>query len=226
MHRTPIISVEKDYTNLTQTIRVPRNRWLLWVSSEGVGPAFLYWGELVIFIVIAFFLARLPHSPLKFWQWLVLGFAFGTFSWLALTVITIWLFYLSWKKQFKGFESHNKNVLLHWFTVFASGISVIVLISAVAFGLLSYPDMGISGQNAYGSQLQWFLDSGQGDTPAIQVMSLPLWVYKGLILIWATWISFALISWLKLLIAGLDKDHWWFRFKKRSKKKTEPSSEA
>ena len=226
LHSTPIISVEKDYTNLTQTIRVPRNRWLLWGSSEGVGPAFLYWGELVIFVVIAFFLARLPYSPLKFWQWLVLGFAFGTFSWLALTVVSIWLFFLNWKKQFKGFESHNKNVLLHWFTLFASGISIIVLISAVAFGLLSYPDMGISGQNAYGSQLQWFLDNGQGDIPAIQVLSLPLWVYKALILIWATWISFALINWLKLLITGLGKDHWWFRFKKRSKKKAESSTEA
>ncbi|WP_395377391.1 hypothetical protein [Marinicella sp. W31] len=217
LHQTPLIRLDKDYSNLTQTIRVPRNRWLLWGTSTGVGPAFLYWGELVIFSIIAFFLARLPYSPLKFWQWLILGYAFGTFSWMALTVLSVWLFYLNWKKQFNGFEAHHKNVLLQWGTIFFSFVSVVVLIGAVAFGLLSYPDMGISGQNASGSQLQWFVDSGAGEIPTISVLSLPLWVYKGLILLWSIWISFAAIKWLKMLISGLDKDHWWFRFKRKNK---------
>ena len=179
LHRTPLIRLDKDYTNLTQTIRMPRNRWLLWGSSTGVGPAFLYWGELVIFSIIAFFLARLPYSPLKFWQWLVLGYAFGTFSWMALTVLSAWLFYLNWKKLFNGLQKHHQNVLLQWATILFSFVSIIVLIGAVAFGLLSYPDMGISGQNASGSQLQWFLDSGSGEIPGISVLSLPLWGVQG-----------------------------------------------
>ena len=84
-HQTPGINLNNPYSNLNQTINLPRDRWLLWGGSAGVGPAFLYWGELLVFVVLALFLARLKYSPLRAWQWLALGSAFGTFSWVAFT---------------------------------------------------------------------------------------------------------------------------------------------
>lgn len=206
---SPIIETDYDYSNLTQIIKLPRNRWVLWGTSQGVGPAFLYWGELVVFVVLAFFISRIRFSPLPAWQWLALACAFGTFSWFAFIAVAAWLLFIGWKKQFLGFDSHYKNILLQWFSLFFTGTAVMVLIAAVGFGLLSYPDMGIVGAGSSSSQLRWFADMGSGQLPDITVLSVHLWWYKLLILVWSIWISFALMNWLKSLFTSFNSNHWW-----------------
>ncbi|VAW45462.1 hypothetical protein MNBD_GAMMA02-615 [hydrothermal vent metagenome] len=218
LHRTPQINLNSQFSNLSQTIRVPGNRWLLWGGSAGVGPAFLYWGELLVFAVLAFFLARVRYSPLKFWQWLALGCAFGTFSWLAFSVVAGWLFFVGWKQSFTGFESRAKSILLQWFSLFFTVTTIGVLIATVAYGLLSYPDMGVAGQNASASKLYWYLDSGFDLLPNITLLSVHLWWYKLLILLWSIWVSFAVLSWLKKLFMSLNKEDWWPKFKSKANK--------
>ncbi len=218
-HRTPTINLSNHFSNLSQTIHVPRDRWLLWGQSDGVGPAFLYWGELLVFAVLAFFLARVRFSPLKFWQWLVLGCAFGTFSWLAFSVVAGWLFFVGWKQQFAGFESRAKNILLQWFSLFFTVTTIALLIVTVAYGLLSYPDMGVAGQNASSSKLYWYLDSGFDLLPSITLLSVHLWWYKLLILLWSIWVSFAVLSWLKKMFLSLNRNDWWPKFKPKIKNK-------
>ncbi|MGW8367290.1 MAG: hypothetical protein ACWGPN_01265 [Gammaproteobacteria bacterium] len=56
--------------------------------------------------------------------------------------------------------------------------------------------MHITGVGSYGNELRWFQDRVGGTVPDVSVFSLPLWVYKGVILAWALWLSFALIRWL------------------------------
>jgi len=217
LHRTPMINLNSHFSNLKQTIKVPRDRWLLWGGSAGVGPAFLYWGELLVFAVLAFFLARIRYSPLKFWQWLVLGCAFGTFSWLAFSVVAGWLIFVGWKQHFKGFDSRAKRVLLQWFSLLFTVATIGVLIATVAYGLLSYPDMGVAGQKASSSQLYWYLDSGLDILPNITLLSVHLWWYKLLILLWSIWISFAVINWLKQILSSLNREDWWPKFKAKVK---------
>lgn len=216
-HQTPSINLNNPYSNLNQTVHLPRDRWLLWGGSAGVGPAFLYWGELLVFVVLAFFLARLKYSPLRAWQWLVLGSAFGTFSWVAFTWVAVWLFFVGWKQQFAGFASQAKRILLQWFSLLFTLSALLVLLGAVAYGLLSYPDMGIAGSGASASKLSWYLDAGNQQLPTITVLSLHLWWYKLLILLWSIWISFALLSWLKGLLQSLRQGDWWPKFKKPAK---------
>ena len=219
--QTPSIQMNMDYSNLNQTIQMPRNRWLIWGESTGVGPAFLYWGELLVFVVLAFFLARIKYSPLKTWQWLALGCAFGTFSWLAFSWVASWLFFVGWKKQFTGFASNAKNILLQWFSLFFTLSALGVLIGAVAYGLLSYPDMGVAGSGASAYQLHWYLDSAANEIPKITLLSLPLWSYKLLILLWSIWVSFALLDWLKQILQSLEKGKWWPKFNRKKKLQNE-----
>ncbi len=215
INHTPSINMNAAYSNLNQTIQVPRDRWLLWGGSAGVGPAFLYWGELLVFVILAFFLARIKYSPLKAWQWLVLGCAFGTFSWLAFAWVASWLFFVGWKQQFNGFDSRAKSILLQWFSLIFTLIALGVLIGAVAYGLLSYPDMGVAGVGASASRLEWYLDAGANQIPSITLFSLHLWWYKLLILLWSIWVSFALLSWLKQLLQSLRQGDWWPKFKSK-----------
>ncbi|KAA3640418.1 MAG: hypothetical protein DWP95_08585, partial [Proteobacteria bacterium] len=129
---------------------------------------------------------------------------------------------------FSGFEADYKNILLQWFSLFFTAIAVLVLITAVGFGLLSYPDMGIIGAGSSSSQLQWFADMGNGELPGITVLSVHLWWYKLLILLWSIWISFALMNWLKTLLTSFNSNHWWpkKKDKKNIVKKTAQAEQA
>ncbi|VAW42691.1 hypothetical protein MNBD_GAMMA01-494 [hydrothermal vent metagenome] len=219
INQTPSISLQNNYTNISQQVQIPKSRWILYGYSKGVGPAFLYWGEFLVFTLLAFFLARLPYSILKFWQWLVLGYAFGTVSWFAFGFVTIWLFFIGWKNQQPQVAKNTKSILLQWFTLFVTAIVLIVFIGAVASGLLSYPNMGVTGMNSYASNLNWFMDTSQNQLPNITIISVPIWWYKALMLLWSIWVSFALINWLKQVINGFDKNQWWRKPKKKIGKK-------
>jgi len=213
--KTPFISLDNDYSNIKQTVNIPRSRWILYGKSQGVGPAFSYWGEFLFFTVLAFFLSRAPYSLLKFWQWLVLGWAFGTVSWFAFAVIVAWLFFISWKNQLKLQDVNYKTILLQWATVFFTLSTLLVFIGSVAYGLLSYPSMGIAGKGSSVNSLHWFLDSYQGEIPPVSIISLPIWWYKAIMLIWSIWVSFSLLNWLKTTIKGMRKDLWWKKLKKQ-----------
>jgi hypothetical protein len=219
LYKTPVIALEDNYSNLNQSVQLPRDRWVLYGSSTGVGPAFLYWGELLVFIILAVLFSRMQHSPLKTWQWLVLGCAFGTYSWTSFTLVVVWLYFISWKQRFTGFDSHAKNTLLQWFALLFSVVALGVLAVAVAYGLLSYPDMGVAGSRSSAYHLHWYLDQGQQALPAISVLTVHLWWYKLLILLWSIWVSFALLGWIKTLFQGFSADHWWPKFKRKSKTK-------
>ncbi|MBL4660005.1 MAG: hypothetical protein JKY19_06595 [Alcanivoracaceae bacterium] len=209
LNTTPMISIAGNYSNIRQKINIPNSRWVLYGYSKGVGPAFLYWGEFLVFTVLAFFLARIAYSPLKFWQWLLLGYAFGTVSWFAFGFISMWLFFVGWKKQQQIITKDLSAILLQWFSLLLTVITIIVFIASVAFGLLSYPQMGITGQGSNASNLNWFMDVYQNQLPAITIISLPIWWYKGLMLMWSIWVSFSLLDWLQQLLKSFDKSLWW-----------------
>ncbi len=206
--KSPEFSVAGQYSNLTMTAVVPGNRWTLSVSGPGYGPVILYWGELLVFTLLAFGLSRLALSPLNFAQWLLLGLGMSTFSWPALAFVCAWLIGLGWRKGVES-ESTNTRIALQWSLAISTVIAVVALVTAIPYGLLSSPDMHISGNGSYPGNFIWFLDQGMGSLPQVSITSLPIWVYKALMLLWATWISFSLIKWVGWAWAETDKNDWY-----------------
>jgi len=196
------IKIGRDFSNLTSQVNLPDNRWLLSASGAGYGPAILYWGELIFFLLLAIGLSRLSFSPLNYWQWLILGLGMSTFSWPALALVAIWLLASQWKRENKDSIS-QRAVLGNWLTVVSTVFAVLALVGAVPFGLLQSPDMGVAGNGSYGNSLIWFLDQGKDSLGDIVLYTLPLWIYKVLMLLWATWLSFSLIKWLSWILKDL-----------------------
>jgi hypothetical protein len=179
-------------TNVTATLTLPRDRWILFAWGKGVGPAILYWGELAVFIVIALALGRLRRTPLRTRDWLLLGLGLSTFSWWVLIVFAAWLFLLDRRPAVrieKRWQFNAAQVLLAVFSIAALG----VLVSAIPYGLLGEPDMGVI--NGYGS-MAWFVDRTAPQLPQPFVLSVSIWFYKLAMLLWALWLSFALLRWL------------------------------
>jgi hypothetical protein len=53
--------------------------------------------------------------------------------------------------------------------------------------------MQVSGNGSTDTLLRWYADRVSGDTPAAGVLSLPLWLYRGLMLLWALWLAASLV---------------------------------
>src|SRR5690606_3644168 len=56
--RPDAIDLGAPASNLTTQLTLPEDRWPLIARGSGVGTAILYWGELVVFLLVAYGLSR------------------------------------------------------------------------------------------------------------------------------------------------------------------------
>jgi hypothetical protein len=187
------VDLKAPASNVTTRVNLGDERWVLFVRGQGVGPAILYWGELIVFIVLAVLLGRYTQSPLRMHDWLLLGLGLSTFSWSILFVFAVWVFAMRWRAtaatELTEVQFNLRQLALAALSVFAIGS----LVSAIPNGLLRQPDMSVRSP---GDGFSWFVDQTATSLPQPSVFSLPLIVYKIAILLWALWLSFALIRWL------------------------------
>ena len=194
--RIPEVALNAPSSNIVSTLEMPHNRWLLFANGPSLGPAILYWSELLALIAAALILGRIKLTPLGTWHWLLLGLGFSTFSWLGLALVAAWLLAQGarsrWGERLTARAYNASQIGLALLTIGAFA----AIITGIQIGLLGSPDMHVAGFESYGRQLSWFADQTDAVIPRASVWSLPLWVYKALILVWALWLSFALLRWL------------------------------
>jgi hypothetical protein len=207
--RTPAIALGLPAANVALTMQLPADRWLLATFGPPVGPAVLYWGELIVMIALAFALTRTRRTRLTLRDWLLLGLGFSTFSWIALLIVVAWLFAFDWRARGSlppvRWQFNLLQVVLGLLTL----VAVICLVSAIPQGLLGQPDMHVTGNGSYTQSLHWFTDRTADALPQASAISLPLWIYKVLMLAWALWLANALIGWLRDGFAAWTRDGYW-----------------
>jgi len=190
---SPAVDLKTSASNVTTELILGGERWVLYANGQGVGPAILYWGELLVFIAIAVLLGRFTESPLRTHDWLLLGLGLSTFSWGVLLMFAVWIFAMQWRSKKQDSPSTRRfnllQVALGALSVFAVG----GLISAIPTGLLQQPDMSVRSPTG---GFAWFVGQVSGTMPEVSLFSVPLIVYKIAILLWARWLSFALLRWL------------------------------
>ena len=189
---TPVIDLDAPSSNIVVGLEMPENRWLLFATGPLLGPAILYWSELIALAFVALILGLLKMTPLRWWHWLLLGLGFSTFSWPALAIVALWLVGFgardTWGAGLSRFVYNASQIGLGLLTLLAFA----AILVGIPAGLLGNPDMHVTGFQSSGHDLNWFADRSATTTPAAAVWSLPMWTYKALILAWALWLSFAL----------------------------------
>jgi hypothetical protein len=175
-----------------------------------LGPAVLYWSELAALILFALILGRIDLAPLRTWQWLLLGFGFSTFSWPVLGLVVIWLLACGVRARLNTdgliwWHFNLAQVVIGWLTVAA----LMAIVVTLPQGLLGMPDMQVTGHNSFGTQLGWFADRSDSVLPIASAYTVPMWIYKTLILAWALWLSFALVRWLPWVWNCFSSDGLW-----------------
>ncbi len=192
--RVPSITQAAPASNLHLSLRLPEDRWVLWVIQRGIGPTVLYWGELLVFVVAAWLLGRSRLTPLPARDWLLLGLGLSTFSWSVLALFVLFVAVFEWRSR-QGTPADARRFQLQQVGCALLAVAAIMaVVAAVPRGLLAHPDMRIEPYAGPGV-LSWFVDQSAERLPSPGAISVSLWWYKFAMLAWALWLSFALTRW-------------------------------
>lgn len=211
-NQTPSLLLGVPAANIDLEVALPEDRWVLITHGPQSGPAVLYWGELLVLLLVAYGLSKLPWTPLKLRQWLLLGMGFSTltFSWIAMGIVVAWLFALAWRER-RGAGLGGKflfdaiQIVLVWLTIAAA----MVLVNSLHDGLLGAPAMHIDNPLGGDGALRWFADQSHDALPRAGVISLPLWLYRAAMLAWALWLANAVLGWLRWGIRAWTQGGYW-----------------
>jgi hypothetical protein len=205
----PAFALGLPAANIRYQVNLPENRWLLYVSGPRLGPAVLYWSALLVFVALAFALARSGLTALPFRDWLLLGLGLSTVSWWVLALLVGWFVALKQREHRSPSPIRWRFNLQQLALIGLSLAALLSLVGAVPTALLSSPDMMLTGNGSWGHELHWFADVSADALPQVWVLSVPLWLYKGAMLLWAIWLSFALLRWVKLAWQALQVGGLW-----------------
>lgn len=207
---TPTVDLGVESVNAQVTLSVPSNRWLLWVNGPRLGPAVLLWGILAVMVGVAIVLGRLSFSPLRTWHWVFLGLGLTQIPMVAALIVVGWFGAMAWRRTISSnvWSPLSFNVMQIGLALltFLAGIG---LLWAIQTGLVGQPDMGIVGNGSTPWQLQWFQDRADAKLPIGTMVSLPLWVYRIGMLLWALWLAMAVVTWVRWGWKGWTTGGYW-----------------
>jgi hypothetical protein len=222
-NRTPPIALGLPAANISLGLSLPDNRWVLATHGPQAGPAVLYWGELLVLLLVAYGLSKLGWTPLKLRDWLLLGIGFSTFSWAALAVVVAWLFAMAWRERHGAAVENNVRfdslqVVLAWLSLAA----IVALITAIPYGLLGRPDMHIVNPIGGRGVLSWFADQSSDALPQAGAFTLPLWLYRAAMLAWALWLANAVLGWFRWALRAWIAGGYWRPLRERKPNPASP----
>jgi hypothetical protein len=208
--RSPPVIQAAPASNLQLSMQLPEDRWVLYAFGPGIGPTILYWGELLLFIVLAWWIGRSALTPLPARDWLLLGLGLSTFSWLVLGLFAVFIALFQWRARHPAPLERRRFNLLQLLSALLAVVAILAVVAAVPQGLLAQPDMRIEpAENA--AELTWFVDQSAEHLPSPSVLSVSLWWYKLAMLAWALWLSFALTRWTRWAWQVFIRDGLWRR---------------
>jgi hypothetical protein len=197
VYRGPALDLGQESVNAELSLAPPQDRWLLFARGPSLGPAVLFWPMLGIFTVVAFGLARVPHSPLRAPSWWLLGLGLTQVPVAAAALVALWLLALGWRGA-RGAALPNRAFdLAQVALVLQSAAALVALFVSVQRGLLGLPEMQIAGNGSTAWELRWYQDRSDALLPQPSILSVPLWVYRGLMLAWSLWLAISLVGWLR-----------------------------
>jgi hypothetical protein len=218
-YHPPPVSIGAPAVNASVVIHVPEHRWILWASGPRLGPAVLFWGYLLVVILISIGLGKTDLAPLKTRHWLLLTMGLTQIHPAMALIIVGWLLVLGLRNTTLprgGWVSYNftQFLLAGWTAAALSGLYM-----AVENGLMGIPDMQIAGNQSTSRVLNWTQDRIAGFMPDTWVISLPEWVFHGLMLLWSLWLAFSLLNWLKWGWKCFSQGGAWKKVEMRWKRK-------
>lgn len=195
--QSPEIDLGIPSVNHSIHVELPRDRWVLFTFGPALGPAVLFWGILIVVVLAAWGLSRLKYTPLGMVQWVLLGIGLTQSTLWGALLIVGWLLALGARGRLTATLPRWQFNALQVVLGVLTAITFSALVATVQQGLLGLPDMQVVGNQSTAYALNWYQDRADPVPPTAQVISVPLFVYRGLMLAWALWLAFAVLRWLR-----------------------------
>jgi hypothetical protein len=196
--------------NASTVIDVPADRWLLFARGPQVGPAVLFWSWVPVMLILAYALGKFTVTPLRMHHWLLLLFGLNQAALSDNLIVIAWLLALGWRGKNGGLS--GKGVLFNGMQVCLALLTIVslsLLFDSISMGLLGSPDMHVMGGDSYGNHLHWYQDITGAVLPQPVVISLSLWAYRVLMLLWSLWLAFSLVGWLRWGWKSFTEGGYW-----------------
>jgi hypothetical protein len=194
---TPRIDLGIKSVNTLMQINMLTDRWILFTGGKPIGPAVMIWGILIVIVLVSVGLGQISLTPLKFPHWLLLGVVLSQVPIPLMLCVVAWFMALGLRAQLPSDTSPLTFNAIQIGLGFLTVVALITLVFAIKQGLLGSPNMHIAGNGSDSYQLRWYEDHTAGILPQVWVFSLSMWVYRIAMLLWALWLSFALLRWLR-----------------------------
>jgi hypothetical protein len=190
------IKLPVESSNITTEITVPNDRWTLWTFGPTIGPAVRFWSLLIGSLVAAAILASLRLSPLKSVAWFLMLVGLTQVNLTSAMIVVLWFFLISWRGSVTW---EGRPFLRNLFQIFLLGLTLaffIIMIMLLNEGLLGSPRMFIIGNYSHAGMLQWTEPRCGNMLPQPGCISVSIWWYRLLMLLWALWLASSMVRWL------------------------------
>ena len=193
--KTPLVDCGINSANVNLQCTVPPDRWILFAGGPMVGPALLFWAILIVLLLISIGLGKIKNLPLRWYHWFLLSAGMSTVDNVGGVFVVAWFFVIASRAKI---TSENR-----FFNSWQIGCIVLTLaaigslVATIPLGLLSTPDMQVSGNFSSSYILKWYEDISGAVLPQGFIVSVPIWVYRTLMLIWSLWLALSLTKWTK-----------------------------
>ncbi|NLD93826.1 MAG: hypothetical protein GX639_14310 [Fibrobacter sp.] len=192
--KTPFVRIDAGGANLKINCSIPQDRWLLFTGGPALGPALLFWPMLMVLLIISVILSKLKNLPVTWYHWFLLFAPMSTVDNVGGVFVVAWFIALAARSKLTSGKRHFNAIQ---FGCILLTIAAAVSIGAtIPLGLLSSPDMFILGNGSSGHMLNWYEDSFGKILPQGWFISLPVWVYRIVMLLWSVWLILCLTRWI------------------------------
>ncbi|MCW8931214.1 MAG: hypothetical protein OQL19_13355 [Gammaproteobacteria bacterium] len=215
---TSEVNLGTDSVNSKITLNPGSKRWILLTNGPAMGPAVLFWGVFGIILIMSYGLGRVKGTPLNTLQWILLWIGLSASEPLSAIAIVACIFALKARNTMD--VKATKEVLFNAFQVllvFLVIVSVAALIASIEQGLLGSPRMQISGNGSSSYQLNWFSDRIGEVLPQASMISVPVYIYRLIMLVWSIWLAFAVIKWAQWGWMAFSHEEYWKSLPKKIK---------
>jgi hypothetical protein len=168
----------------------------LLTSGPDMGPAVLFWGIMIVILLISWGLGRVKLAPLRGWQWFLLLIGLSQIPVGMALIVVLWFFALGLRQK-KIFEEAARFNLVQVALSLLTLVALMLIFSAVKQGLLGTPDMQIAGNRSSAFHLNWYQDRSGHVLPQATMVSVSITIYRILMLCWSLWLAISLLNWLK-----------------------------
>jgi hypothetical protein len=196
--RTPQPQLDEPLNNIGLQMQLPEGRWLLAVGGPAMGPALLFWGVLLVIVLVAIMLGRSHVAPVATWQWLLLGIGMSTVNSAGSILVVLWFIAMARRESMETSRLSSGNLqLVQVGLVFLTLLAIGSLVRTIPMSLLSTPDMQVVGNQSSAAQLLWYQDRTLQGLPTAWAISVPMWIYRAVMLVWSLWLVFSLLGWCR-----------------------------